>query len=228
MKLSVVLPAYNEKETILGIIEKVLKEEIVSELIIVDDGSDDGTTDTLKKTPFDPRVKVLFHNRNMGKGAALRTAFKEVKGDVAIVQDADLEYDPREYKELIRPIEGGEADVVYGTRLTGSKPQRAYLFWHKLGNNFITFFAGFLYNTTLTDIETGYKMIRTSLLKDINIKSNGFDFEPEFTAKVLKRKARIYEVPISYYGRTYSEGKKIFWWHGFEAIWTLIKYRLID
>ncbi len=228
MKLSVVMPVYNEKETILNMIEKVLKEDLVYELIVVDDGSNDGTVDSLKGAKFDPRVKILFHDKNMGKGAALKTGFKEVRGEVAIVQDADLEYDPKEYKELLGPIERGDADVVYGTRLSGGRPQRAHLFWHKLGNSVITFFADILYNTTLTDIETGYKMVRTSILKEVNIRSNGFAFEPEFTAKILKKRARVYEVPISYYGRTYTEGKKIFWYHGIEAIWTLIKYRFFD
>jgi len=228
MKLSVVIPVYNEKNTILKIIERVLREDIVYEVILVDDGSRDGTRELLKNTNLDPKVKAFFHDKNIGKGAALQMGFKEVTGEVTIVQDADMEYDPTEYKNLIEPIKRGEADVVYGTRLTGGKPQRAHLFWHKLGNSLITFFADILYNTTLSDIETCYKMIRTPLLKEINIKSNGFGFEPEITAKILKKKARVYEVPISYYGRSYDEGKKIFWWHGFEAIWTLIKYRFID
>lgn len=228
MKLSVVMPVYNERETIHKIIEKVLKEDLVHELIVVDDGSSDGTKNILKNAKFDARVKILFHDKNMGKGAALRTGFKDADGDVAIVQDADFEYDPVEYKRLIEPIARGDADVVYGTRLSGGRPQRAHLFWHKLGNSFITFFADILYNTTLTDIETGYKMIRTSLLKEIKIRSNGFGFEPEITAKILKKRARVYEVPISYYGRTYAEGKKIHWYHGFEALWTLLKFRFFD
>ena len=226
--MSVVLPVYNEKNTILKMIERVLEEDLVYELIVIDDGSTDGTAQILKDAKIDPRVKVLFHDKNAGKGAALRTGFKETTGDVTIVQDADLEYSPDEYKHLIKPILMGEADVVYGTRLSGGRPQRAYFFWHKVGNTFITLFANILYNTTLTDIETGYKMIRTPLLKDINIKSNGFNFEPEITAKIIKKKMRVYEVPISYYGRTYEEGKKIFWYHGFEALWTLLKYRFID
>ena len=228
MKLSVVMPVYNEKETILKVIDRVLKEELVNELIVVDDGSKGGTKEVLKNTRFDPRVKTIFHDKNMGKGAALKTGFDKVTGDVAIIQDADLEYDPAEYKNLIEPINHGEADVVYGTRLSGGRPQRAYFFWHKLGNNFVTLFCNILYNTTLTDIETGYKMIRVPLLKEINIKSKGFGFEPEFTAKVLKKRMKIYEVPISYYGRTYDEGKKIFWYHGFEALWLLIKYRFLN
>lgn len=228
MRLSVVMPVYNEKGTILKAIESVLKEDVVHELIVVDDGSKDGTKELLQKTDLDPRVKFLMHDENMGKGAALRTGFKKIDGDVVVVQDADCEYDPAEYSALIAPIERGDADAVYGTRLSGGRPQRAYLFWHKVGNTLITFVANILYNTTLSDIETGFKMIRTPLLKEMNIESKGFAIEPEITAKILKRKARVYEVPISYYGRTYDEGKKIFWYHGFEAIWTLIKYRFID
>ncbi|MDB4349445.1 glycosyltransferase family 2 protein [Omnitrophica bacterium] len=228
MRLSVVMPVYNERESILKVIDRVLKEEMVHEVIVVDDGSSDGTRELLLRSALDSRVKVLLHDKNMGKGAALRTGFQMASGDVTVVQDADHEYDPAEYKALMAPIERGDADAVYGSRLSGGRPQRAYLFWHKLGNNFITLFANLLYNTTLSDIETGYKMIRTSLLKEISLRSNGFDIEPEVTAKMLKKRARVYEVPISYYGRTYSEGKKIFWYHGLEAIWTLVKYRFVD
>ncbi|NQT06834.1 MAG: glycosyltransferase family 2 protein [Candidatus Omnitrophica bacterium] len=228
MRLSVVIPVYNEKGTIFKIIDRVLQESMVSEVIVVDDYSVDGTKELLKERKLDPKVKLFFHDRNKGKGAALRTGFKEVSCDVVIVQDADLEYDPSDYKNLMIPIERGDADVVYGTRLSGGRPQRVHMFWHKVGNNVISIIADILFNATLTDIETGYKMIRTSLLKELNIKSNGFGFEPEFTAKVLKRQARVYEVPIAYYGRTYAEGKKIFWYHGLEAILTLIKYRFVD
>lgn len=228
MKLSVVMPVYNEKHTILKIVERVLKEGLVHELIIVDDSSNDGTREVLKEARLFRKVRVVYHDRNMGKGAALRTGFKKVTGDVVVVQDADLEYDPVEYKNLIEPIRRGDADVVYGSRLSGGRPQRAHLFWHKLGNTFITFVADLLYNTTLTDIETGYKMIRTPIIKEMKIRSNGFGFEPEVTAKILKKKARIYEVPISYYGRSFEEGKKIAWYHGFEAIWALFKYRFFD
>ncbi len=227
MKLSVVMPVYNEKGTILKIIDRVLKEDVY-ELIIVDDCSEDGTPDTLKNTKLDPRVKLFFHEKNQGKGAAVRTGFDQVSGDAVVIQDADLEYDPVEYRNLIAPIERGDADAVYGTRLSGGRPQRAHLFWHKIGNTLITLFANILYNTTLTDVETCYKMIRTPLLKEIRLRSNGFDIEPEITAKLIKRRAKIYEIPISYYGRNYAEGKKIFWYHGFEALWTLIKYKFVD
>jgi glycosyltransferase involved in cell wall biosynthesis len=228
LSLSVVMPVYNEKDTIREIVQKVLAENIVKELIIVDDGSKDGTRDILTELAAkNPKIKVTFHEKNRGKGGALRTGFGQVTGDVVIIQDADLEYEPAEYKELMQPIQKGKADVVYGSRLTFAKPQRAYMFWHRVGNKLVTLFAGILYNTTLTDIETCYKMFRADLLKGMAIQSNGFEIEPELTAKLLKKKLRIYEVPISYYGRTYDEGKKIFWYHGFGALWTLLKYRFV-
>ncbi len=228
LSLSVVMPVYNEKDTIKEMVEKVLSIGIVKELIIVDDGSVDGTRDMLKAMSSNPKVKVILHQKNQGKGAALRTGFKEVTGDVAVIQDADLEYEPEEFKEMIIPIQKGKADVVYGSRLTFARPQRAYLFTHRIGNKIVTLFAGILYNTTLTDIETCYKMFRADLLKGMNIRSAGFEVEPELTAKLLKKKLRIYEVPISYYGRSYEEGKKIHWWHIFGALWTLLKYRFVD
>lgn len=227
--LSVVMPVYNEKNTVLRIIDKVLKLDIVKEVIVVDDSSTDGTKELLKSTRLDPRVKTLFHEKNMGKGAALRTGFKNITGEVAVIQDADLEYDPNEFREMIRPIEEGVADVVYGSRLTGGKPQRVHLFWHRVGNDFLTFLTNLLYNTTLSDMETCYKMFKKDVISNINIRSNDFSVEPELTAKVLKnRKLRIYEMPISYYGRNYAEGKKINWTHGFGALWALLKYRFMD
>jgi glycosyltransferase involved in cell wall biosynthesis len=227
--LSVVMPVYNEKNTVLKIIDKVLKLDIVKEIIVVDDCSTDGTRELLKSTKFDPRVKLLFHDKNMGKGAALRTGFKNISADIAVIQDADLEYDPNELLDMIKPIQAGQADVVYGSRLSGGKPQRVYLFWHRVGNDFLSFLTNFLYNTTLTDMETCYKMFKRSVIDKINIKSNDFSVEPELTAKILKNKSlRVYELPISYYGRSYSEGKKINWTHGFGALWTLIKYRFVD
>ncbi|MDD5678631.1 MAG: glycosyltransferase family 2 protein [Kiritimatiellae bacterium] len=227
--LSVIMPVYNEKNTVLKIIEKVLKLDMVKELIIVDDGSTDGTQAVLKGERPDPRIKLMFHEKNRGKGAALRTGFKAATGEIVTVQDADLEYDPNEFIELARPIEDGLADVVYGSRLSGGKPQRVYMFWHKAGNNFLTFMMNFLFNSTLSDIETCYKMFRQKVIAGINIRSNGFAVEPELTAKVLKdKRLRIYEMPISYYGRSYAEGKKISWKHGFEALWTILKYRFVD
>jgi glycosyltransferase involved in cell wall biosynthesis len=227
--LSVVMPAYNEKETVLTIIDKVLKLEIVKELIIVDDCSTDGTRELLKRTAFDGRVRIFFHDRNQGKGAALRTAFQYVTGAVVTIQDADLEYDPNEFVEMIRPIQEGMADVVYGSRLSGGKPQRVYMFWHRVGNGFLTFLANLLYNTTLSDMETCYKMFRREVIQQITIKSNDFAVEPELTAKIFKNKRlRVYELPISYYGRTFEEGKKISWRHGIGAMLALLKYRFMD
>ncbi len=226
--LSVVMPVYNEKDTALKIIDKVLKLDILKELIIVDDCSTDGTRDILKASKFDARVRIVYHERNMGKGAALRTGFKSVSGEVVATQDADLEYDPGELNLLAGPIREGVADVVYGSRLSGGRPQRVHLFWHRVGNDFLTFMTNLLYNTTLTDMETGYKVFRIGVLKGIDIRSNDFSVEPELTAKVLKKNLRVYEIPISYYGRSYGEGKKIKWFHGISALATLLKYRFLD
>jgi glycosyltransferase involved in cell wall biosynthesis len=227
--LSVVMPVYNEKNTVLKIIDKVLKLDMVKELIVVDDGSTDGTRDVLNGARPDPRVKLMFHEKNRGKGAALRTGFKAATGDIVTVQDADLEYDPNELMELAKPIEDDMADVVYGSRLSGGRPQRVYMFWHKVGNGLISFTMNLLFNSTLSDIETCYKMFRKEVIKGINIRSNDFSVEPELTAKILKNKSlRIYEVPISYYGRSYAEGKKISWRDGFGALWAIIKFRFID
>ncbi|MDD5496477.1 MAG: glycosyltransferase family 2 protein [Candidatus Omnitrophica bacterium] len=227
--LSVVMPVYNEKNTVMKIIEKVLKLDMVKEIIVVDDCSVDGTRELLKDMKHDGRVKLLFHDKNMGKGAALRTGFKRISGDAAVIQDADLEYDPNEFVEMIKPINDGAADVVYGSRLSGGKPQRVHLFWHRMGNDFLTFLTNLLYNTTLSDMETCYKMFRKSVIDKITIRSNDFSVEPELTAKILKDKnLRIFEMPISYYGRNYAEGKKINWVHGFGALWALLKYRFVD
>jgi glycosyltransferase involved in cell wall biosynthesis len=227
--LSVVIPVFNEKETIMRIIAKVLSIDFVREVLVIDDGSTDGTRELLKGTPFDDRVKLFFHERNRGKGAALRTGFGHVSGEIVAIQDGDLEYDPGEFSEMIRPILDGVADVVYGSRLIGGKPQRVHLFWHRVGNGFLTFLTDLLYNTTLSDMETCYKMFRRNVLDTIRIKSDDFSVEPELTAKICKNKQwRIYEMPISYYGRSYAEGKKISWKHGVFAFWTLLKYRFTD
>ena len=227
--LSVVMPVYNEKDTVLKIIDKVLRLGIVKELVIVDDGSTDGTREILKDSKFDERVKVFFNERNLGKGASLREGFRHVSGDAVVIQDADMEYDPNELTDMIKPILEGVADVVYGSRLSGGKPQRVYLFWHRVGNGLLTFLTNLLYNSTLSDMETCYKMFRKDVLRRMEIKSNDFSVEPELTAKVLKnRNLRVYEMPISYYGRSYAEGKKISWRHGFGALWTLLKYRFTD
>lgn len=226
-KISILIPVFNEVNTLQKILEKVENTDFCNlekEIILIDDGSFDGTKDLYKNLPY----TVLYHEKNMGKGAALRTGFKEATGDIVVIQDADLEYEPKDYQELIQLILDDKADVAYGTRLTGVKPSRAFMFHHLLGNKFLTLLTNILYNTTLTDMETCYKAFKRSFLNGIEIKSNRFDFEPEITAKVLKRGARIYELPISYYGREYNEGKKITWKDGFSAIWTLVKYRFTD
>lgn len=197
-RLSVVMPVYNEKGTVLKAIANVLGLNILKELVVVDDGSRDGTAELLKGARLDSRVKLLFHEKNMGKGAALRTGFGHVSGDIIVIQDADLEYDPNEFIAMIKPIDEGMADVVYGSRLSGGKPQRVHLFWHKVGNNLLTFVTNFLFNSTLSDMETCYKMFKRSVLDGVKIRSNGFSVEPELTAKILKNKnLRVYEMPIS-------------------------------
>ncbi|MBI4436585.1 MAG: glycosyltransferase family 2 protein [Candidatus Omnitrophica bacterium] len=229
MKLSIVMPVYNEKETIQKIIEKVKQVplDLEKEIIIVDDGSTDGTRQFLEAMPQD-NVKIIYHSKNMGKGAALRTGFAQAGGDVVMTQDSDLEYDPADYAILLDPILRGAADVVYGSRLSGGRPQRVYLFWHKMGNNFLTFITNLLYNTTLTDMETGYKVFRKEVVQRLRLRCKGFSIEPEITAKVFKQKVRVYEVPIAYYGRSYQEGKKITWRHGLSALLTLIWFRFFD
>ncbi|HMV49717.1 MAG TPA: glycosyltransferase family 2 protein [Blastocatellia bacterium] len=229
--LSILMPVYNEAATIHEIIarvEAVDLGDVRKELIIVDDGSKDGTRDVLKKLAETSKHKIYFHGQNMGKGAALRTALHYAVGDIILIQDADLEYDPAEYAELIKPIIEGRADVVYGSRLTGGKVARAFNFWHYIGNKMLTLVTNVFYNATLTDMETCYKVFRADVIKHFQIKSNKFDFEPEITAKVLRRKYKLYEMPISYYGRDFDEGKKITWRDGFAAIWALVKYRFMD
>ena len=229
--LSILMPVYDEVRTIREIISRVEAAELGSaqkELIIVDDGSRDGTRELLKELAQTSQHKIYFHGQNMGKGAALRTALTYVTGDIVLIQDADLEYDPSEYAELIKPIVEGRADAVYGSRMTGGKVTRAFNFWHYIGNRFLTFTTNLLYNSTLSDMETCYKVFRVDVIKNIHIKSNGFNFEPEITAKLLRRKYKLYEMAISYYGRDFTEGKKITWFDGFGALWALIKYRFVD
>ena len=228
MKISVVIPVFNEVKTIGEIVQRVLAQEIVYEIIIVDDGSIDGTREKLLEIgKLNDRIRIIYQGENRGKGAALRRGFDEVTGEIIIIQDADLEYDPREYPQLLAPILDGRADVVYGSRFLGG-PHRVLYFWHYLGNRFLTFLSNALTNINLTDMETCYKVFRRDILENIRFRSNRFGFEPEFTAKVARRRYRIYEVPISYSGRTYEEGKKIGWKDGIKAIFSIIWFRFFD
>lgn len=227
LKLSVIIPCYNERSTIEAIVAAVNAVQIASEIIIVDDGSTDGTRDILKQWEQDPLVKVIYHEANQGKGAAVRTGFERAKGDVFLIQDADLEYDPREYPSLLKPIEEGRAVVVYGSRFLGG-PRKAMNFWNMVANKGLTLITNILYNSILSDMETCYKVFRAEVVRGIKLRSRRFEFEPEITAKVLKRGYRIYEVPISYNGREWSEGKKIKWTDAPIAAWTLLRYRVSD
>lgn len=223
MKLSILIPIYNERATILEILKRVQAVPFEKEIIAVDDGSTDGTRELLAQAQG---VTVLYHERNRGKGAAIQTALQHATGDIIVIQDADLEYDPRDYKQLIEPIIEGRAKVVYGSRFLG--PRMAMFFWHMVANKVLTLMTNILYDAILSDMETGYKAFRADIIKGMRLRSHRFDFEPEVTAKVLKRGIRIFEVPISYYGREYSEGKKIGVKDGFVALWTLLKYRFVD
>ena len=229
MKLSVVIPVYNEQRFVRTIIDRVLAidmEGLEKELIVVDDGSVDGTREQLRELDI-PGVSVAFHETNRGKGAALRTGFARATGDIVLIQDADLEYNPEEYPVLLAPILSGHADVVYGSRFLGG-PHRVHLFWHMVGNRFLTLLSNMMSNLNLTDMETCYKVFRRQVLDGLTLRSNRFGFEPEFTLKVARRGWRVYEVPISYHGRDYAEGKKIGWRDGVSAIYTIIKYRFVD
>ena len=228
MKISIVIPCYNERDTILKIVEAVKKSPVEDkEIIIVDDGSTDGTVEKLKGLFSNPSIKVVYHETNQGKGAALVTGISAATGDVVIIQDADLEYDPREYPNLLQPIADGHADVVFGSRFMGGRPHRVVYFWHMVGNKLLTLFSNMLTNLNLTDMETCYKVFKREVIQSISIKEKRFGFEPEITAKLSKMDIRIYEVGISYYGRTYKEGKKIGWKDGIRAIYAILKYNLI-
>jgi glycosyltransferase involved in cell wall biosynthesis len=223
MKLSIVMPVYNERATVLELINRVLNTPHEKELIVVDDASTDGTRELLAKLS-DTRVRVFIHERNRGKGAALRTGFKHVSGDIVIIQDADLEYNPQEYPKLLAPILDGRADVVYGSRFLGGDARRVLYFWHYMGNKFLTLMSNMFTNLNLSDMETGYKVFKKEIATRIRIQENRFGFEPEVTAKIARLGCRIYEVGVSYSGRTYKEGKKINWRDGVMAIWCIFKY----
>lgn len=236
MKLSVLIPAYNEVNTLEEAIRRVRGVRLPKEIIVVEDGSTDGTRELLMRLAGEAKpapdplndLKVLFQPKNQGKGAAVRSALSHVTGDVVVIQDADLEYDPRDYMRLLEPILSGQADVVYGTRFYGGGPHRVLFFWHYLGNQLLTLVSNVLTNLNLTDMEVGYKVFRSEVLKNINLKSDRFGFEPEITMKVAKKQCRVYEVPISYHGRTYAEGKKITWKDGIATFYFLIRFWLKD
>ena len=227
MKLSIIIPVYDEVNTIRAILEQVRAVPIEKEIIVVDDGSTDGTCDILRQEMEHDDTRVFFHAENQGKGAAVRTGIAAATGNIILIQDADLEYDPRDYPALLAPIEEGRAKVVYGSRFLGG-PRKTMLFWHAVGNKLLTLVTNVLYDTILSDMETGYKVFAAEVIKPLPLRAKRFELEPEVTAKVLKRGHRIYEVPISYTGREFSEGKKITWRDGFVALWTLFKYRFVD
>ncbi|HEY5981914.1 MAG TPA: glycosyltransferase family 2 protein [Anaerolineales bacterium] len=227
MKLSVVIPVFNEVDNITEILKRVRAANLASEVIVVDDGSTDGSRELLAQLQGKDGLNVLLHEKNQGKGAAVRTGIASAKGDVILIQDADLEYDPRDYPVLLQPIKDGVADVVYGSRFLGG-PRRVVMFWHMIANQLLTFMTNILYNTILTDMETGYKVFRREVADGMKLRARGFEFEPEFTAKILKRHYRIFEVSISFNPRDYSQGKKIKLGDAFVAVWSLLKYRFVD
>jgi len=245
LKLSIIVPVYNEAATLREIVGRVRRVDVTvqvdfgpyshldqpicleKEIIVVEDGSQDGSRDIVREEETAGRVRAFYHTRNQGKGAAVRTGFEHATGDFIIIQDADLEYDPREYRTLVQPLLEGRARVVYGSRFRGG-PTKAMFFSHMLGNRFLTLVTNVLYDTIITDMETCYKCFSADVVRGLPLRARGFDLEPEVTAKVLKRGHRIYEVPISYTGREFTEGKKITWHDGFKALWTLIKYRFVD
>jgi len=229
MRLSIIIPCYNEKNFIARLISQVKDSPIRDkEIILVDDGSNDGTREFIKSDLESTVDKVVYHPRNMGKGAAIQSALMHVTGEAVIVQDADLEYDPKEYPKLMAPVLAGKADVVYGSRFKGEGPHRVHLFWHYAGNRFLTLVSNMFTNLNLTDMETCYKLFRTEIIKGIKLKEKGFGIEPELTAKIAKTKCRVYEVGISYFGRTYDEGKKIDWKDGLIALYKIVRYNVLN
>lgn len=225
-RISVVIPVFNERDYVLSIIERVKEEGVAQEIVVVDDCSSDGTREMLQAIN-DPCVKVCCHERNLGKGAALKTGFSKLTGDIVIIQDADLEYDPAEYPRLLKPILDGKADVVYGSRFAGGEAHRVVYFWHMIGNKILTFLSNMFTNLNLTDMETGYKAFTKEVLSRLTLEENRFGFEPEFTAKIAKLDIRIYEIGITYSGRSYQEGKKINWKDGVSALRCIFKYNLL-
>ena len=229
MRVSFIVPAYNEATTIVDVLEAVWALGFNSQIVVVDDGSTDETAALVERWRADKGDDVvLVRQQNRGKGAAVRAGIPRIDGDIAVIQDADMEYDPADVPALIEPIRRGAADVVFGSRLSGGRAQRAYLFWHLVGNRFLSLMANVLYNTTLSDMETGYKAFRTEVLRSLDLREDDFAIEPEITAKVCRRKLRVYELPIAYYGRTYAEGKKITWRDGVKAMGVLLRVRLFD
>ncbi len=227
MNITVLIPVYNEQNTIQEILRRVQASQVASEILVVDDGSVDGTREILSRLNGNDHVRIHYHTKNQGKGAAIRTGIEMASGEVIIIQDADLEYDPRDYPILLKPIQENTADVVYGSRFLGGA-RRPILFWNMVANKILTLVTNILYNNILTDMETGYKVFRREVVLNIPLHARRFEFEPEFTAKILKRKVRIFEVPISFNPREYSEGKKIKAGDALIALWTLIKYRFVD
>ncbi|MBM2850201.1 MAG: hypothetical protein HW418_3143 [Anaerolineales bacterium] len=227
LSLSIIIPCYNERATVTEIVQRVRACAPDAEIVVVDDGSTDGSRDALRELEGQPNLRILYHDRNRGKGAAVRAGIAAAAGEVILIQDADLEYDPRDYPRLLQPIEEGRAEVVYGSRFLGG-PRRAMLFWHMVANLLLTLMTNVLFNTILSDMETGYKVFKAKVIKGIPLRARRFDFEPEVTAKVLKRGYRIYEVPITFTPREYWEGKKIGLKDAFAAVWTLLKYRIVD
>jgi glycosyltransferase involved in cell wall biosynthesis len=226
MKVSFLIPVFNEAATVGEVLALVDALALEKQLIVVDDGSTDGTAEILDRWGADHENTVIVHKPNEGKGSAIRAAIPHIEGEIAIIQDADMEYDPAEVPNIIEPITRGVADVVLGSRLSGGRPQRTYLFWHYVGNHFLSLLTNVLFNTTLSDIETGYKAFRAEVLRSLDLQADGFSIEPEIAGKVSKRKLRVYEIPIAYYGRTHAEGKSITWRDGFAAMAMLLRVRL--